>query len=207
MIYKPTDVNFEDYFPAGLTLETNRVLLRPLTLEDAASFFSITSSSPMLWKYFTKELHDHNQLLQWMHDAVDERLTGKRVPFTIVDKLSGAVCGSTSLGTISFHDKRIEIGWSWLGEQYLGSGVNVNAKFALLQYVFETMHFERVEIKTDSLNERAKQGLRKIGGIEEGVMRSHMLMPHGRRRDSIYFSILKNEWPEVKAVRFKEIGW
>ncbi len=191
------NTDFDTFFPTGFMLETNRVILGAMQKEDLAKFFPITQST-ILWQYFTKELNDKEQLLQWVNEAMNDRAAGKRVPFTIIDKKSGLVCGSTSFGNISFYDKRIEIGWSWLGEASLGSGVNRHCKFALLQYAFEVMKFIRVEIKTDNLNERAKQALRRIGASEEGVLRSHMQMPHDRRRDSIYFSILQNEWEEVK---------
>lgn len=193
---------FNKYFPADFSLETDRVLLRPMKKEDIAKFLPITPSDN-LWTYFTKDLDDETQLIEWVEEAVSDRVACKRVPFTIIDKKTGLVCGSSSFGNISFVDKRIEIGWSWLGESSLGSGVNRNAKFALLRYAFEVMNFIRVEIKTDNLNERAKQALRKIGAKEEGVLRSHMQMPHNRRRDSVYFSILQNEWEGVKEQFFK----
>jgi RimJ/RimL family protein N-acetyltransferase len=134
-----------------------------------------------------------------------EREEGKRIPFTIVEKATGAICGSTSFGNISYVDKRIEIGWSWLGKQFQGTGINFHAKFSLLSYAFDVLDWERVEIKTDNLNERSKQALRKIGATEEGVLRSHMQMPKNRRRDSVYFSIIKNEWAPIKNSIFKEI--
>ncbi len=192
---------FDKYFPPDFLLETGRVLLSPMQKEDLSNLLPITQSD-ILWKYFTKELNDEAQLFQWMNEAKEDRAAGKRVPFTIRDKISGLVCGSTSFGNISFYDRRIEIGWSWLGEAFLGSGINRHCKFALLQYAFEIIKFKRVEIKTDNLNERAKQTLRKIGAIEEGILRSHMQMPHDRRRDSVYFSILQNEWAEVRKKFF-----
>ena len=195
LVGKPAD--FDRFFPPHLVLETEQVIMRPMLKEDTEIFFPIVQST-ILWKYFTKELNDKVQLVEWIQEALDDRAAGRRVPFTIQDKKTGAVCGSTSFGSISFFDKRIEIGWSWLAEASLGSGVNRHCKFALLRYAFEEMHFERVEIKTDNLNERAKQALRKIGATEEGVLRSHMQMPNNRRRDSIYFSILQKEWENVK---------
>lgn len=153
-------MNFEIYFPQGFFLETNRVLMRPLKKDDLHKFLPITQSH-ILWKYFTKELNDAAQLLNWTEEALQERASCKRVPFTIIEKNNQAVCGSTSFGNISFYDKRIEIGWTWLGEQYIGSGINRHCKYSLLQYAFEQMQFERVEIKTDNLNERAKQALKK----------------------------------------------
>ena len=96
-----------------------------------------------------------------METALKEREEGKRIPFTIIEKATGEVCGSTSLGSISYYDKRIEIGWSWLAKHYQGTGINFHAKFSMLSYAFDVLDWERVEIKTDNLNERAKQGLQK----------------------------------------------
>ncbi|MEO8405868.1 MAG: GNAT family protein, partial [Chitinophagaceae bacterium] len=128
-----------------------------------------------------------------------------RIPFTIIDKASGQIAGSSSLGNISLHDLRAEIGWSWLGKDFRSTGINKHAKFSLMRYAFEVLNFERIEFKTDVLNERAKKGLRNVGGIEEGIFRSHMTMWNDRRRTSIYFSVLKNEWPTNKQTIFKDI--
>jgi RimJ/RimL family protein N-acetyltransferase len=95
-------------------------------------------------------------------------------------------------------DKRLEIGWSWLGRGFRGTHINSWAKYLLLEYAFETMGCERVEFKTDILNLQARAGLTKIGATEEGVLRSYNFMPGGRRRDAIYYSVLRAEWPRVK---------
>lgn len=187
-----------------LTLETDKVILRPLQHLDLAAFAVITAD-PSVWKYFTLLLDDPAQLQRWVEIALVDRAEGKRLPFTIIEKSTGNVCGSTSYGSISYFDKRIEIGWSWLAKHYQGTGINFHAKFSLLSYAFDILEFERVEIKTDFLNERARQGLRKIGAKEEGVLRSHMQMPLNRRRDSVYYSILKVEWPGIRNSIFKEI--
>jgi RimJ/RimL family protein N-acetyltransferase len=190
--------------PPELKLETDKVLLRPLQHLDITPFSQIANDES-LWKYFTFLLNDPIEMQKWVELGLREREEGKRIPFTIVEKASGNICGSTSLGSISYYDKRIEIGWSWLGKQYQGTGINFHAKFSMLSYAFDVLNWERVEIKTDNLNERAKQGLRKIGAKEEGVLRSHMQMPLSRRRDSIYFSILEKEWPAVRNSIFREI--
>ncbi len=188
-----------------LKLETDKVLLRPLQHSDIGLFSPMTKDTS-IWKYFTFLLNNPDELQRWVEVAIQERKEGKRIPFSIVEKSTGNICGSTSFGSISYYDKRIEIGWSWLGKQYQGTGINFHAKFCLLSFAFDLMSLERVEIKTDNLNERAKQGLRKIGAKEEGVLRSHMKMPMNRRRDSVYFSILKNEWPGIRNSIFKEIN-
>ena len=188
----------------GLILETERVLLRPITESDFAPFFQLAQDADM-WKYFTLNLADESQLRTWMDAAFTDRAAGTRRPFTIIDKTTGQIAGSSSMGNIAYYDRRLEIGWSWLGQNFRNTGVNFHAKYSMLRYAFDEMNFERVEFKTDWLNERAKQGLRKVGGKEEGVLRSHMTMWNDRRRDSIYFSIIKREWPGLKETIFKDI--
>ena len=198
-------MSFVTCFPAGFYLETSKVLMRPMEAEDINDLLPLAQAAD-LWKYFTKELSDQKELQLWINEALEDRSHSRKMPFTIIDKAGNIVCGTTSFGNISFYDKRIEIGWTWLGENYIGAGINRHCKYALLQYAFEVMQFERVEIKTDNLNERAKRALRKIGAIEEGVLRSHMQMPHNRRRDSVYFSILRPEWDDVKRDFFSDIN-
>ena len=195
---------YDKFFPATLILETPRVKMRLLSKDDLSSLNQI-AQSPLIWKYFTKDLADEREMKQWIEDALEERREGKRMPFIILDKDVNEICGSTSLGNISFFDKRIEIGWTWLGENFMGTGVNRQAKFALLSYSFEVLKMERVEIKTDNLNDRSKGALKKIGAKEEGVLRSHMQMHNNRRRDTVYFSILRSEWEQVKHNLFGEL--
>lgn len=189
--------DFDKYFPQNLSLESNRVQLKVLSREDIPHLRTIAPSDHT-WKYFVKELSTAEAHNAWMEEALQDYGSQRRVPFVIIDKENNAYAGSTSFGNISFYDKRIEIGWTWLGDAFKGTGINSHAKFLLMQYAFETLGFERVELKTDNLNERSKAALKKIGGTPEGVLRNHMQMHHNRRRDSIYFSILKNEWETVK---------
>jgi N-acetyltransferase len=190
--------------PAELVLETDRVVLRPIEQNDFDYFLRLAQDKGM-WDYFTLNLADKVHLRKWMDAAFADREAGTRRPFTIIDKVTNNIAGSSSLGNISHHDLRAEIGWSWLGKDFRGTPVNFNAKYAMMRYAFDELNFERVEFKTDLLNERAKQGLRKIGGKEEGVLRSHMTMWNNRRRDSIYFSVLKSEWQPLQQTIFKEI--
>ncbi len=191
--------------PKETSLETNRVLLRPINESDYDHFLNLAGQDEDMWKYFSLNLSDADQLKKWMNMAFSDKNAETRRPFTIIDKLTGFIAGSSSMGNISYHDLRLEIGWSWLGKEYRSTGVNKNAKFAMMRYAFEELKFERVEFKTDVLNERARKGLKNVGGIEEGVLRSHMTMWNNRRRSSIYYSVLKNEWPLLKQTIFKEI--
>ena len=196
--------DFDKYFPPELTLESSRVQLKVLRRQHIPLLQSI-SPSGTTWKYFTKDLNSEQGYTAWMEEALQDYGSQRRVPFVIFDKEKNEYAGSTSYGNISFFDRRLEIGWSWLGDAYKGTGVNTHAKFLLMQYAFETLGFERVEIKTDNLNERAKAALVKVGARPEGVLYNHMQMHSNRRRDSIYFAVLKNEWPAVKKEKFKDL--
>lgn len=201
-----TDVKteYQKFFPDNFTLETPRVLLRLVTPLDYEVFLPLAKDKE-IWKYFPKDLSDELELANWMEQLYSERKQEIRMPFTVIDKHTNEVCGSTSFLNISFFDKRLEIGSTWLGTSFIGTGINKQAKFALLSFAFEVMKMERVEIKTDNLNERSKAALLKVGMKPEGVLRSHMQVHDNRRRDSIYFSILRSEWEERKTHFFPEM--
>ena len=191
--------------PHDLVLETSKALLRPIEQNDYETFLRLAKQDEEMWKYFSLNLGDEAQLRKWMEIAFNDKKAETRRPFTIIDKATGQIAGSSSMGNISYHDLRLEIGWSWLGKEFRGTGLNKHAKFLMMRYAFEEMNFERVEFKTDVLNARARQGLKNVGGIEEGILRSHMTMWNNRRRSSIYYSVVKDEWPQVKGNIFKDI--
>ena len=196
--------NYQKYFPDDFTLETPRVQLRLLKPEDVHALKILTKNAD-IWKYFTFDLSDDTALMNWIDEALAGRRAFNRMPFLIIDKDNNHICGSTSYGNISFYDKRIEIGWSWLGTKFRSTGINRHAKYCMMKYAFDTLDFERVEFKTDVQNARARKGLQNVGGIEEGILRSHMQMWNNRRRTSIYYSVLKDEWPGLKQTIFKEM--
>jgi RimJ/RimL family protein N-acetyltransferase len=179
------------------TLETNQILLRPLSRDDYDGFLKITMEKE-LWVYFTNDLSDGKELLSWIETGEKETKTKKRLAFSIIDKQTNKLIGSTSIGNISPRDKRVEIGWTWIGKEYQGKGINGLTKYLLLKYCFEEIDCIRVEFKTDVLNLPARKALKRIGAIEEGILRSHTLMTHNRRRDTIYYSILSQEWEKIK---------
>jgi len=181
----------------NLILETLKVRIRPLNADDYKSFLRITNDESM-WIYFTYDLSVESELKAWIGIALEDLKKRNRLAFTIVEKATGNPIGSTSFGNISYRDKRIEIGWTWISREFQGKGVNNDIKYLMLKYIFETLGFERAEIKTDILNLPARKALQRIGAKEEGILRSHTLMTHGRRRDTIYYSILSSEWEEVK---------
>jgi RimJ/RimL family protein N-acetyltransferase len=195
---------YQHFFGEGFILETERILLRLMKPEDFELLAPLTGEQE-IWAHFTKDLSSPQELKDWMEEAFHGRKAETRMPFVIIDKDSGDVCGATSFGNISFYDKRIEIGWTWLGAATIGKGVNFQVKFAMLSFAFEAMKMERVEIKTDALNARSVAAILKIGMKPEGILRSHTLMHSNRRRDTAYFSIIRSEWPEVKYGTFRDM--
>ncbi len=187
-----------------LILQTANVILRPMAEGDFDSFLQLAQDEDA-WKYYTFNLADKVHLRKWMDMAFTDRTANTRRPFTIIEKSSNTIAGSMSMGNISMHDLRLEIGWSWLAKDFRGTDVNRHSKYAMMKYAFDELQFERVEFKTDVLNARARKGLEKIGGKAEGILRSHMTMWNNRRRDSIYYSVLQNEWPQLKQTIFKDI--
>ena len=195
---------YSKFFSDGFMLETSRVILRPMTSADYDVLEPLTHDSD-IWSWFKQDLSKPGELKRWIDEALAGQLAETRIPLVILDQDTKQICGCTSFGNISFEDKRVEIGWTWLGKEFIGTGINRQAKFALLSYAFETMKMERVEIKTDALNERSKAAILKIGLIPEGILRSHMQMHSNRRRDTMYFGLLREEWTERKQSFFNDM--
>ena len=192
-------------FERDLHLENDHALLRPLKPQDL-EYLQTIAIDPDIWRYMTISVNSQQDLQRWADTAFSDHEKQQRYTFVIIDKSTGKLAGSTAYGNISIVDQRLEIGWTWLGNEARGTGLNRHCKFLLLQYAFEILHYERVELKTDVLNLRSRQAMRKIGATEEGILRSHTLMQDGRRRDTIYYSILKSEWPNLKATVFADLS-
>lgn len=184
-------------FAENIIIENSSALLRPLTEGDETGLSKI-AFNPDIWKFSVSRAMNLSELKEYIKSAIDERKRNSRYPFAIIHKVSENIAGSTSYGNVSMKDKRIEIGWTWLGKSYQGTGLNRECKLLLLEYAFEHLKFERAEFKTDVLNTAARKSLIKLGAKEEGILRSHTLMHDGRRRDTIYYSILKKEWETIK---------
>lgn len=183
---------------AAATLEDERVLLRPLAEQDREALHAV-ALDPDIWRYFVSRVDTDEDYHAFFDAALADQRAGRRVVFLVVDRTTGRAAGSMSFGNLAEADRRLEIGWSWLGRDFRGKGVNRRAKFLLLRHAVEVLGAERVEFKTDVLNEQARRGLRNIGAVEEGTLRSFNFMPGGRRRDAVFYSVLRAEWPGVKA--------
>ncbi|PRY05733.1 RimJ/RimL family protein N-acetyltransferase [Pontibacter ummariensis] len=192
-------------FTQALNLSDERVLLRPYASTDLAQLALITQDED-IWRYMPTRISNQEELATWVQAVEKGRAQGTRYTFMIEDRATGQLAGSTSYGNVSLPDRRLEIGWTWLTKPYRGSGLNRHCKFLLLQYAFEVLDFERVELKTDVLNTRSRKAMLKIGATEEGVLRSHTQLHDGRRRDTIYYSILRPEWAQVKQRYFGDLS-
>ena len=179
-------------------LENAYVRLTPLREGDRDGWRE-QALDPDIWTHFTTRVDDAAGFERFFDSYLAASEKGKRTTFTVTDQVDGRVAGGMSYGNLSEPDLRLEIGGSWLGRDFRGRGVNHWAKYLLLRHAFEAMDAERVEFKTDVLNERARRGLSGIGATEEGVLRSYNVMPGGRRRDAVYYSVLRAEWPLVRT--------
>lgn len=182
---------------ACTTLENARVRLRPAAPEDRAALRAI-AMDPAIWRYFVTVVETDADFDAFFDTALADQAAGRRVVYVITDKMTGRAAGSMSFCNIAEPDGRLEIGWSWLGRDFRGQGINRWAKYLMLECAFERLQAERVEFKTDVLNSQARGGLRNIGAAEEGVLRSYNPMPDGRRRDAIFYSVLRAEWPRIR---------
>jgi len=181
------------FFEQNIILENDFVLLKPLSIEDKNGFVKIAFDKD-IWRFSVNRIYDDFELDHFISEAISSKEKQLRFPFTIIDKAKNKIAGSTSFGNYSAKDKRIEIGWTWLGKEFWGTGINLHCKKLMIDFAFENLKLERVEFKTDVLNIAARNALLKLAAFEESILRSHTLMHDGRRRDTIYYSILKNEY-------------
>jgi RimJ/RimL family protein N-acetyltransferase len=182
---------------AATTLENEHVLLRPVREADRGPLREI-AMDPEIWRYFVIRVDTDSDFDAFFDAGLADQEAGRRIVYYIAEKSSGRAVGSMSFFNLAEQDRRLEIGWTWLGRDFRGQGVNRWAKFLMLEHAFERMGAERVEFKTDRLNVQARHGLRNIGAREEGTLRSFNPMPDGRRRDAVYYSVLRPEWPDVR---------
>lgn len=191
-------------FSEHIILENESALLRPLEKADFNGLSKIAYDYD-IWRFNVARCMNDVELNNYINAMLNQKEKELLYPFVIKDKNSDRIAGSSSYINISNRDRRLEIGGSWLGKSFQGTGLNRSCKYLMLAYAFEHLDFERVEFKTDVLNLQARKALKKIGAREEAILRSHTLMQDGRRRDTIYYSILQPEWGEIKNTLFSDL--
>jgi RimJ/RimL family protein N-acetyltransferase len=187
-----------------VTLEGQFIRLEPLSLAHLKALCDV-GLDEALWRWTPNLLNTRDDMKAYIEEALAAGNAGTALPFATIARASGAVIGSTRFGNIDRANRRVEIGWTWVGLRWQRTAANTEAKFLMLRHAFETWKCYRVEFKTDSLNETSRQALLRIGAKEEGTLRNHMVTYSGRLRHTVYFSIINSEWPAVKQELIRKL--
>lgn len=178
-------------------LEGEHVRLEPLSLRHKSGLCDAIADGE-LWNIFVTLVPHKDDIQAFLNKAEADFERGDSLAFATIDKATDKVAGSTRFMRADPANKRIEIGFTFLGQSWQRSSVNTEAKLLMLTHAFERLQVNRVELMTDYLNNKSRCAIERLGAKEEGVLRNHMVMPDGRVRDSVIYSIIKNEWPGVK---------
>ncbi len=181
-------------FKEKYLLENERVLIRPLEHTDFENLIHFALNEPELWEYSLQKGSGIEGLKTYIDTAITNRVKENSYPFIVFDKKTNSFVGSTRFYDIQLTNKTLQLGFTWYGKDYQGTGINKNCKYLLLNFAFEKMNVERVEFRADFENKKSIAAMKSIGCIEEGVLRKNFVKPNGERRDSIVLSILKEEW-------------
>ncbi|HPH84141.1 MAG TPA: GNAT family protein [Ferruginibacter sp.] len=185
------------------TLENERARLEPLAENHFTELLPIAMERE-IWEFTAADVKNEDDFRRYFNQALAERQSGVSYPFAIYDKQAGRYAGCTRYGNITMPHKRVEIGWTWYAPSLQRTGINKACKFLLLQFGFETLDLNRIELKTSLLNLKSQGAMLKIGAVKEGILRRHMIAENGSIRDTVYFSFIKEEWPGIKETIFAD---
>ena len=188
-----------------LTLTGKSVRLEPLRIDHVAAL-ARAGQHPELWRLQPAPITNEDDMRSYVQTALADQLRGDALPFVIVDTATEEVIGSTRYMDIALTHFRLEIGATWLTPAHQRTRANTEAKLLLLELAFESLGIKRVVFKTESLNGQSRRALTRIGAVEEGIFRQHLYTASGRSRDMVYFSILGEEWPGVKAALMNRLA-
>jgi N-acetyltransferase len=181
-----------------VTLEGKIVNLVPLSMDHVGDL-TLDGNDPNIWLYMRYGFVDTEaKMAEFIQNLLKLQEMGTDLPFAVIIRKTGQAVGMTRYMDIQEKNYSLEIGGTWYGNAYQRTGVNTECKFLLLGYAFENLGFNRVQFKADLRNERSQRAIERIGAVREGVLRDHMVLPDGYVRSSVYYSILKSEWPAVK---------
>ena len=181
----------------GFTLTGHHVTLEPLTQAHLEEIRSAAADGE-LWKLFFTSVPEPEQTQQWLDTALSMQQESKAVPFAIRHNASGKIIGSTRFCNIELKHRRVEIGYTWYARSMQRSPVNTECKYLLLTHAFEQWQCIAVEFRTDWFNKRSQAAIERLGAKRDGILRNHMILPNGRVRDTVVYSVLQNEWAGVK---------
>lgn len=179
-----------------VVLEGRHVRLEPLSFAHHQALAATLDSTLTQW--FPKPVTTAAELHEFIASALEDQERGQALPFATVERATGRAVGTTRFGNIDRANRRVEIGWTWLGRSWQRTAMNTEAKLLMMAHAFEALGAIRVEFKTDALNTQSRAALARLGAVEEGYFRNHMVTADGRIRHSVWFSIVEAEWPRIK---------
>ncbi len=178
-------------------LQGRHVRLEPLTRGHLGALCEVGLEEE-LWRWTPLRVHSASDMLEYVEAALGAQEKELEVPFATIDLASGRVVGSTRFMNIEVKHRRLEIGSTWIAPAWQRTAINTEAKYLMLRHAFEFLAYHRVEFKTDSLNQKSREAIVRLGAKQEGIFRNHMITASGRVRDTVWFSIIHSEWPQVK---------
>jgi RimJ/RimL family protein N-acetyltransferase len=181
-----------------MSLVGRYVALEPLTLDHLSALCEVGLDED-LWRWTTSQVRSADDMRRWVEQALALRDAGSALPFATVERATGRVVGSSRFANMEPAHRRVEIGWTWVARPWQRTPINTEAKLLMLTHAFHALGCVRVELKTDALNARSRAAIARLGAVEEGTLRRHMITESGRVRDTVYFSVLDDEWPAVRA--------
>lgn len=181
-------------FKTDYILEDERVILSPLESKHIENLLTFSENEPEIWKFSLIQASGKENLKHYIDLALKAKDKETEYPFVVFDKKSNRFAGSTRFYDIQLQNKTLQLGYTWYGKEFQGTGLNKHCKYLLLEFAFEKMQVERVEFRADANNEKSIAAMKSIGCTVEGILRKNVKKPEGRRRDSIILSILKDEW-------------
>jgi len=181
-----------------VTLQGNHIRLEPMTEAHIPALAEL-GVGQNFWDFMVYgRMETSEDMRGWVREILSRAEKGTDLPFVVIHLASGRLAGATRYLNIMPRDRGLEIGGTWYGTEFRRTAVNTECKYLLLKHAFETLACIRVQLKTDSRNERSQKAIERIGAVREGVLRNHMILPDGRYRHSVFYSILDTEWPAVK---------
>src|SRR4051794_33654108 len=180
-----------------VVLEGEFVRLEPMRVDHLPALAKV-GLDESLWKWTNSVVKTEADLERYVRTALADQAKGTAIPFVTIEKESGQIVGSTRFGNIDSLNRKAEIGWTWVSPKWQRTVINTEAKLLMLTHAFEVWKCIRVELKTDLNNDKSRKAIARIGAKEEGILRNHMITETGRFRDSVYFSIIEDEWEKVK---------
>ncbi len=178
-------------------LEGKFVRLEPMRVDHLPALCKV-GLDPSLWEWTNALVKDESDMERYLREALADQALGTAVPFVTIDRKTDKVVGSTRFGNIDTKNRKVEIGWTWINREWQRTPINSEAKLLMFAHAFEVWKCVRVELKTNRYNEKSRAAMTRIGCVEEGILRNHMIRENGQYRDSVYFSIIESEWEKVR---------